>query len=181
MPDRSMLRQTKVVIGFAIRHATATVATVIAACALWTLVYFGLIVWAIITDGGLGGPLAYPGFLILLAVAALTFSAVLFLPASGLAEWVCRRSGLPILVQIPVSVAFLALLSPLAALLIQGVRKPANLPESTLVLGIWLFGLSLVPLGFYWWVAQSVPLVRELLRKVFVRNVATAPDKLGGT
>jgi len=180
MPDRTMHPLITVLLGFAIRHLAATLVTVAAACALWTLVYFGLLAWAIVTDGGMGGPLAYPGFLILLSLASAAASLLLYLPATGAAELVCRRRGLPILAQIPVSVAFLALLCPIVALIIRSMRSPIDPTMSTLSLAVWLFGLSLIPIGLYWWVAQSVPLIRSLLRKLFARNVATAPDKIGG-
>ena len=49
---------------FALRHAFAIAFLAITACALWTLCYVVLLLWAIISDEGLGGPLAYPAGLL---------------------------------------------------------------------------------------------------------------------
>ena len=43
----------------AIRHGVASVATIVAACAVWTFTYVALLLWAAASNGGLGGPLAF--------------------------------------------------------------------------------------------------------------------------
>jgi hypothetical protein len=143
---------------FALRHGVASVAVIAGACVIWTISYVALIVWAIVTNKDLGGALTYPAGLLVVVLAAGAGTLVLFFPATALAEWVCRRKRLPIVAQIPVSLAFLALLSALAGGVIQALRQP--LAGSVLRLGVWLFVLSLIPIGAYWWIAQAGPLLR---------------------
>ena len=139
---------------FCARHFLALLLTVLAGCLLWTVVYFALLLWAAFAGGGLGGPLAYPAGLLFFLVAGSAASLVLLLPATALAEWFARWHGFPVLAQIPLSVAFLALLCFAAV----GLR-------SSLSFGV-LFLSLLLPLGLYWWVAQSAPLALSLLRFV---------------
>jgi hypothetical protein len=167
MNDNSTGRSTKLVatlVSLAIRHAVASVATIVAACAVWTVVYAALLLWAIVANDGLGGPLAYPGGLLLVAVAAGVGCLLLFFPATVSAELICRNRALPILMQIPVSVAALAALCALAGVILRA--SAAVLPFGASVSGfvLWLFMLSLLPIGFYWWIAESAPLVRSAIR-----------------
>src|SRR5690349_10142719 len=138
---------------FGIRHAVAVLSTIVAACLLWTVTYAALLAWAVITNDGLGGPLAYPGGLAAVAVGAAVGSLVLFLPATTLAEWICRRSGWPVLAQIPLSVAALAVVCVPAALGGHFLLESPVFAASVLHAASLLFTLSLVPIGFYWWVA----------------------------
>src|SRR5258705_13699585 len=80
-----------------IRHAVASFATIAAACAIWTVAYGALLLWAIVSNSGLGGPLAYPGGLLFVAVNAAVACLVLFFPATIAAELICRGRALPIL------------------------------------------------------------------------------------
>lgn len=132
---------------FCARHFLSVLLTVLAGCLLWTVTYFALLLWAAFTSGGLGGPLAYPAGLLFFLVAGTAASLVLLFPATAFAEWLARRLGFPVLVQIPFSVASLALLC-LAAV---GIH-------SSVSFGALLFLSHLLPLGLYWWVAQSAPL-----------------------
>lgn len=147
-----------------LRHGVASLATIVAACAIWTVAYLVLLLWAIAANGGLGGPLAYPGGLLVVALAAGLASLVLFFPATALAEWACHRRSLPILAQIPLSVALLAALCILAGSAIEAFRDPSATTAAVVRLCAWVFGLSLVPIGFYWWIAQAGPLLSAALR-----------------
>ena len=95
---------------FCARHFLALLLVVLAGCLLWTVTYFALLLWAAFAGGGLGGPLAYPAGLLFFLVAGAAASLALLFPATALAEWLAGWFGLPVLVQIPLSVAFLALL-----------------------------------------------------------------------
>lgn len=167
MNDKSASREVRPCHGMAwlaIRHGVASLATIVAACAVWTLTYVALLLWAFASDGGLGGPLAYPGGLLVVSVTAAVACLLLFFPATALAEWICRRRALPILVQIPVSVAMLATLCILAGITVQVFRNPIPFGESVTRFSAGLFGLSLLPVGFYWWIAQAGPLLRAVTR-----------------
>ena len=151
---------------WAARHGLAAAATVAAGCVLWTITYAALLLWAMLTNAPLGGPLAYPGGLVAIALAAAFASIVLFLPATALAEWIGRRRRLPVLAQIPLTVALLAALCIPAAAGLYLLRGAAMSPAGIANVAAWSFGLSLIPVGLYWWVAQSGPLVLSVIRAV---------------
>jgi hypothetical protein len=144
----------------AIRHSVASIATIAGACAIWTVAYVALLLWAIVSKGGLGGPLAYPGGLLFSAVTAAVACLLLFFPATVSAELLCRSRARPILTQIPVSVAVLAALCFLAGVIIRA--STTAIPFGASVSGFigGLFLLSLLPIGFYWWITQAAPLAR---------------------
>ena len=155
----------------ALRHGLALLAVVVMASAIWTATYIALILWAVIANTDLGGPLTYPVGLLAVMLAAALASLVLFCPATVLAEWACRRRRLPILVQIPVSVALLAPLCALAAGAFHLLRDPDASFGSFVRLTAWLFAFSLIPIGVYWWVAQTGQLLRSVHRFLSYRSV----------
>ena len=150
-------------VSLAIRHGVASLATIVAACAIWTVVYAALLLWAILSNGGLGGPLAYPVGLLVVAVAAWAACALLFFPATVTAELICRRRALPILTQIPVCVAVLAAICVAAGIVVRASTSAIPFGASVSGFVVWLFVLSLIPIGFYWWIAQAAPLVRSAI------------------
>jgi hypothetical protein len=151
--------------GFCARHFFALLVTVAVPCVLWTVAYFALLLWSMFTDGGLGGPLAYPAGLLFFFVAATVASLVLLFPSTALAEWFARRHAFPILAQIPISVAILALLCFGIVTLTAAVGAPSSFQGVSIGFGI-LFIAHLLPLGFYWWAAQSGPLLLSLFRRL---------------
>lgn len=158
----------------AIRHAVASFATIAAACAIWTGAYAALLLWAIVSNSGLGGPLAYPGGLLFVAVTAAVACLVLFFPATVAAEWICRRRSLPILAQIPVSVAVLAALCSAEGAIVYSVTSAMPFGASLSSFIVWLFLLSLLPIGFYWWIAEAAPLVRAAINRIRAPRVEYA-------
>jgi hypothetical protein len=129
---------------------------------------------AIVTNGGLGGPLAYPAGLFVIVLVAAAAAIALFFPATAAAELIGRRWKVPFLAQIPVTVGVLAVLCLPAAIGVERFWSQAPSPRSVATLAVWLFGLSLLPVGFYWWVAQSGTLlfkaVRALQRGRLLKN-----------
>lgn len=163
MNDMSTARAVKLamtIASLAVRHGVASFATIGAACVIWTVTYLSLLLWAIVSNSGLGGPLAYPGGLLLMAVLAAVACLVLFFPATLSAELICRRRALPVLMQIPVSVAVLGALCFLVGIIIRASTAAIPFGASAGGFILWLFLLSLLPIGFYWWIAQAAPLVR---------------------
>ena len=149
--------------GFCARHLLALVVTIAVPCALWTIVYFALLLWAIIFGGGIGSPVAYPIGLLFFAGAALVGGLVLFLPSTAFAEWLVKRRKLPTLLQIPISIATLALFCLISVILAP--FPPSTLPD-VLTGFIRFWGALLLPMGLYWWTAQSGPLALEIIRKI---------------
>jgi hypothetical protein len=150
---------------FCARHFLAVGVTVMAACVMWTVVYIALLIWAMMTDGGVGGPLAYPAGLLFVFSATLAASCILFFPCSALAEWFVRRRGLSIFAQIPFSMLLLALQCLAAVGIAMMIGSHPGFGD--LFAGLGLLYLSLlVPLGLYWWVAQSLPLFLALIQRL---------------
>ena len=128
---------------FVVKHAVAS-AVVIAGTVLSSAVlYFSLLVWAIVADGGLGGPLALPGMM-LTAFAGSAASVLFFVPVTAMAERLRRkvlRAGR--IVEIPIAALTLA-----AFLTFVFARLDF---EVALVFA----AIELVLLGAYWWSLQA--------------------------
>lgn len=146
------------------RHSLALIVTVVAACIVWTLTYFALLAGAVVSDGGVGGPLAYPAGLLFALVATSMASLALLLPSTVGGEWVARRRGWPVLVQIPLSVACLGGLCFAVVALVSAIGSRLTLNDVSAGFGV-LFLALLVPLGVYWWAAQSGPLLLSIVRR----------------
>jgi len=151
--------------GFCARHLLATLVVVLVLCVLWTVNYFALLIWAAVSGGGLGSPASYPLGLLLSLVGGTVFSLTLFLPATALAEWIAKRRGLPILAQIPISIAILAALCLLVVGSAMAAGVQASFRSGAAGFAV-LFLAHLLPLGLYWWVAQSGPLLVSLYRQL---------------
>jgi hypothetical protein len=148
--------------GFLLRHALAVAVSVAAPCVLWTAVYFGLMLWVMVFGGDPGGPLAYPAGILTFFMGALAASVLVFFPVVGAAELVARRRGWPVLAQLPLSVGGLVVVCAAVAVA-TGEVKGAGADASVFAC---LLGLGLIPLVLYWWVAQSLPLVADVARRV---------------
>ena len=111
-------------------------------------VYFGLLIWAILVDGGLGSPLTLPialGFaIVLMTVVAL----VMFLPVTVTAAWIRARRGFHVLFEIPIAAFLLVIYIFLVAMVVALSNR------SSLDIGPWYVSgvaLALLPLlGLYW-------------------------------
>jgi len=150
---------------FFARHSLAVLVTVFVPCLLWTIAYFALLIWALFSSGGMGSPVVYPIGLLLILVGGTGVAIALFLPATALAEWIGRRHGLPVLAQIPISVAILALLCVAIAAIATATGTEPTFQGFSMGIGF-LFLAHLLPLGIYWWVAQSGPLLLSLLQSL---------------
>lgn len=148
---------------FCARHFLALLITVATACVVWTVTYFALLLWAALTDSGIGGPLAYPAGLLFFFVATTAASLVMLFPATALAEWFAQRRGFPILMQIPISVSFLAVLCLVVIGIASAVGSRPTVHGVSVGFGV-LFLALLVPLGLYWWVAQSGRLLLSFIQ-----------------
>lgn len=89
-------------------------------------------------------------------LATIALVLLVLFPACAMAEWIGRRRHWPVLAQIPLSVGMTAVICGVIAAVVDGGIVP--------VFG-WLFAGCLVPLGFYWWVAQSGPLLISVVRR----------------
>jgi hypothetical protein len=165
----------KALLGFASfcgRHFVALLVTVAAAGIVWTIVYFALLLWAVFSNGGLGGPFAYPAGLLFAVVATAVAGLIFFLPSTGFAEWIARRRGLPILAQIPISVASLVILCAVAVSVARVIRHEDFALKGFLGWIGFLVAVQLLPLGLYWWTAQAGPLMLSILQRFRLKKDA---------
>ena len=148
-----------------VQHAVAG-GVVVASCVGLTIVaYFALLLWAMLTNSGLGGPLALPGMVIMALVAATAAVAIVLLPVTVLARFVCRsveRRRWPI--EIGVATLLLVVWVIGAAFAIGAWR--GNEPMDSLKAGAIATVPMLVLLGVYWWSARATG---WLLRVVTLR------------
>ena len=157
----------KIFAWFVARHTAASVVTIFIALIFWTIAYFGLLLWAMISGGGIGSPLSYILGVVAVLILGTASCAFVFCPSVGVAEWFTKRFNLPIYIQIPIAVLVMAtgiLFWGLLALF-RGEPVSSNPPFLTryllLVLG------CMLPLGFYWWLAEIAPLLEILRKKLF--------------
>lgn len=150
--------------GFLIRHGIAAAFMIVLSCVVWTVVYVGCLVFAGLMGVGPGSPATYPVGLLAVLVASSLLVATTLLPATALAEVVSRRNGWSTFGQIPLSVGFCLLLALLLSSVVGVVRDQAFDVEA-LATGASIYFLTcLIPLGIYWWLVQSGPLLLKATR-----------------
>lgn len=149
---------------FLFRHAIAFVAGVVLVCALWTIAYFALLLYAMATGGGLGGPLAYPAGLLMLPVLWMIIDFGIFMPSCAAGSAICGLLRWPRLAAIP----FVILTAiGLCFLMVSLLARNSDMPG----LGVWetmLFSALIppLPLGLYWWLTEGPGAILQLLRKM---------------
>jgi hypothetical protein len=164
---RSLCTATRVG-GFLARHLLAVLVIVGVAFGIWTMTYVVLLFWAGFVGGGPGGPLAYPFGLVFVLLFSTALCCCLFLPASGIAEWLAGRYGLPVFAQIPLSVAALCLLCITGVVVASAAGLFSSVSTALLALGVLVLS-QLVPFGLYWWAAESGPVLLSVFRGVTAR------------
>jgi hypothetical protein len=125
--------------------------------------YLVLLLWAAISDGGVGSPIVFP-FLVLLALALGTgLGLVVFLPTTLISEWICRRYEWYFLYEIPIASFVLVL----GLVTVSGVI--ALMRSWSIGVTLWFAAaMSLVllfPLGVYWWCLQSTAWILGLAER----------------
>jgi hypothetical protein len=100
--------------------------------------------------------------MVLLVLLGVVASVALFLPSTVIAERLVRARGLPGWAQIPISIGMLSVL----CLVLTGLAAVAGFTDSALRTAGTIFLAALVPMGLYWWSAQSGPMVISLLRRL---------------
>lgn len=152
---------------FALRHGFAIAVMVITACALWTLCYFALLLWAIISNEGLGGPLAYPAGLLAFFLVSLAMALCLYFPATAIAAGLAKKYQLSFVQQIALCIGLFALLHFIALLAFSD--QPSIPVSDRLLIGGTLFLLNLIPLGLYWWCAQGLLVCHQVMKHLLNR------------
>lgn len=152
---------------FVLRHGFAIAVMVVTACALWTLCYLALLLWAIITNEGLGGPLAYPAGLLAFFLLSLAMSVCLYFPSTAIAAGLAKKFQRSFVWQIAICIGIFALLHLIAVLVIR--ENPTVPLSERLLIGGTLFLLNLIPLGLYWWCAQGLLVCHQVMKHLLNR------------
>jgi hypothetical protein len=152
--------------GFAARHFLAVALGAFIGCIIWTLLYIGLLIYAMFSGGGLGGPLAYPGGIIAIIVACVLFGWGIFAPASGFGAIFCALLGLPRLAAIPVVFLGAFVLSHLLYWAFISFGTTHSMPSSWIIFKNFSLFLS-VPLGIYWWLTEGPGAIIDTVRRLF--------------
>jgi hypothetical protein len=154
---------------FVLRQAFAIAVTVFSACAIWTICYLALLLWAILSDEGLGGPLAYPAGLLAFFLMSLALSVCLYFPSTAIAAGLAKKYHRSLLWQIAICISISALLHLVAVVVIR--EHLTESPVQRLSIAVALFFLNLIPLGFYWWCAQGLLVCRSIVRRISLSHL----------
>ncbi len=148
------------VIRFLPRHLLAVTLGVVALWGLWTLAYAFLFFLAIVTGSGVGGPLAYPVGMALIAVAGVVAGFGIFMPSCAAGALICRRLRWPKLAAIPLVFLTAGGLTWLWHFAYMELVATGVMPGFWGVMGGYVLCLSL-PLGAYWWITEGPGAVIE--------------------
>ena len=143
---------------FIVKHAIAAGFVIGGAVALTVALYFGFLLWAVFTNGGVGGPLALPAMILLVFIYSVGSVVVILFPITAVTELICSRgSRRSRFVQIPIASALLVTYLAAAILFLAFLRNWSL--ERTLRGAVTHAVLQLLLLGVYWWALQGAGLV----------------------
>lgn len=166
---------------FLARHFLFVVLAMIAGCVIWTFAYLVLLAIAVITDQGLGGPLAFPAGIIIVVASCVFLGWGVFAPASATGAIFCGLFRLPRIAAIPVVCLAVFIFSYLIYwACIELVTTHSMPPISTVLKNFGIF-LS-VPLGVYWWLTEGPGVLFDSFRRWIRqrRPNKTISDGVGG-
>ena len=146
------------------RHLAAISILAAITAVLWTVVFFALLLYALVTSGGIGSPVAYPIVLILLVVGVVSVGLLIFAPACAFGRFAVSITGLPRLAAIPIVFAAGAALSHFAYCLYICALTTHPMPTAATVFLNYLTYLS-IPLGAYWWATDGPFALIDALRR----------------
>ena len=146
------------------RHLTASIVSVVMPLAVITTGYFVLLVAALITNSGVGIPVALPLWLLLSLGLSIAYTTFLLFPSVLMAEMLSPIFGKgQYVVQIPLSMLMLALSIFIVTQLVQDSNALNWIGPKA------LFVFLLIPLGLYWWTAKTVQFVIAVPVSLFKR------------
>ena len=132
------------------RHLAAISLSAAIAAVLWTVAFFALLLYALVTNGRIGSPVAYPIVLILLVVGVVSVGLLIFAPACAVGRLAVSITGLPRLAAIPFVFTAGAALSHFAYRFYICALTTHPMPAAATVFLNYLTYFS-IPLGAYWW------------------------------
>ena len=152
---------------FITKHAVAAAVVIGGLTAFAAVLYFILLLVAIVTNQPLGGPLALP-FLVLLGLLAGTVGVLFVLfPVAVLSDICARALQWPRLAQIPLSVLLLLVYAMTATgMTVALAESPVWVAARAAFIGAVVL---LIPLGTYWWAMQSVDWIWSSVKHLIAR------------
>jgi len=145
------------------RHSVAAAVVIGGSVALVAALYFALLAWAVLRGGGLGGPLALPGMM-LMAFAGAAFSVMAVLaPVTIVSELVRVRLRRTRFIEIPIATLLTA--SFVFALVHS---HPLAIP---------IVVAELILVGAYWWILQAADVLVGAVERTW-RLVSGVADAL---
>ncbi|MEO0452940.1 MAG: hypothetical protein AAFY98_02225 [Verrucomicrobiota bacterium] len=162
---------------FFARHFLFVVFAMIAGCIAWTIAYSVLLCVAIVTDQGIGGPLAFPAGIICVLAACGILGWGVFAPASAIGEVSRRVLRLPRIAAIPIVTVAAFLISYVIYWVYIELVTTHPMPSMLTVLKNFALYLS-IPLGVYWWVTEGPGALFDALKRLMRDGVNSVPDDL---
>ena len=152
------------IITFLARHFLCVVLAMIVGCIAWAIAYLALLAIAVVTNQGLGGPLAFPAGIIAVVGVSTLLGWGVFAPASAAGAVFCGLLRLPRIAAIPVVCLAAFILSYLAYWAYIELITTYSMPSTWTVLKH--FGIYLsVPLGIYWWLTEGPGALVDAFRR----------------
>ncbi|MCP5541079.1 MAG: hypothetical protein H7A52_13130 [Akkermansiaceae bacterium] len=139
---------------FLARHFLFVAFAMVACCIAWTIAYFVLLVVAVVTNQGVGGPLAFPAGIIAVLAACGFLGWGVFAPASAIGAVFCGVFRLPRIAAIPVVTVAAFLFSYLIYWAYIEMVTTHSMPPMLTVLKNFTIYLT-IPLGAYWWLTEG--------------------------
>ncbi len=132
-------------------HLVASLISIILPVLLVVVAYIVLFIIAIVTNSGLGSPIALPLWMVFTFIASTAYTTVLLFPAVALAEVAARPFGKwRYFAEIPVSIVFLAaIIAFLETVRILTLQPPVNWGQEALYT-LAVFIVLILPLCIYW-------------------------------
>ncbi|GAA5484847.1 hypothetical protein [Haloferula sargassicola] len=154
---------------FLARHFLFGAFAMIVGCIAWTIAYIVMLIVAVVTNQGIGGPLAFPaGIMAVLAVCGFLGWGV-FAPASAIGEIFRRVFRLPRIAAIPIVTVAAFLLSYVIYWAYIEMVTTHSMPSMLTVLKNFAIYLS-IPLGAYWWLTEGPGALFDVFRRWIGRH-----------
>jgi hypothetical protein len=142
------------ILTFVARHFVCVLLAMLVGCVLWAVVYAALLLTAVVTDQGLGGPLAFPVGIVSVIVVCVFVGWGIFAPASAAGAVFCGMFRLPRLAAIPVVFLAAFVFGYLLYWAFIEMLTTHPMPPIGTVLKNFVVYLS-IPLGAYWWLTEG--------------------------
>lgn len=158
---------------FLLKHSIAAATVILGSFGLVALVYSALLLWAVLTNGGLGGPLAFPGMVLLVFVAAAASVTIILFPVTAVAEALRRTGSLNRFLEIPIATTLLIayVAAGLTAIAFFRDGSVAGMIRGAIVFVV----IQLVLLGVYWWALQATDAVASFALAAWRRFTRSRP------